>query len=147
MRGYNYIVGFVIKFLLFLLIIAVIGYFVINQIPSLKEWVIEAINPATKEARLIGELKANLNELSKSLDEVGKQKSLADTRSGIKNSQSILGESQSLIEKISKTNGDAGVIGSQIGKIINAFSDQTPYPADHLQTPQTSAPSVFCAPK
>lgn len=147
MRGYNYIVGFIIKFLLFLLIIAVVGYFVINQIPSLKEWVIEAINPAAKEARLIGELKANLNELSKSLDEVEKQKSLADTRSGIKNSQSILGESQGLIEKILKINGDAGIIGSQIGKIINAFSDRTPYPADHLQTPQTSTSATSCPPK
>ncbi len=146
MRGYNYIVGFVIKFLLFRLIIAVIGYFVINQIPWLKERLIEVINPAAKEARLIEELKANLNELSKSLDEVGKQKSLADTRSGIKNSQSILGESRGLIEKISKINADTGVIGSQIGKIINAFSDQTPYPADHLQSSVTPPVPVYSCP-
>ncbi len=135
-----------IKFLIFLLIIAAIGYFVINQIPSLKERVIEVINPAAKERRLIGELKANLNELSKSLDEVGKQKSPADTRSGIKNSQSILGESQNLLEKISNINGDAGIIGSQIGRIINAFSDKTPYPADHLQSPAAPPIPVYSCP-
>ena len=138
--------GFVIKFLLFTLIIAVGGYFVINQVPSLKERVIEAINPAVKEERLIGELKANLNELSKSLDEAGKQKSLADTKSGVKNSQSILGESQSLIEEIAKINGGTGIISSQIGKIINAFSDKTPYPADHLQVPAATLTPIYTCP-
>ena len=67
--------GFAIKSLLFLLIIAVVGGFIINQIPSLKERVIEAINPAAKEERLLGKLKANLDELGKNLDEAGKQKS------------------------------------------------------------------------
>ncbi len=144
---YNYTVGIVIKFLLFLLIIAVIGYFVIDQIPSLKERVIEAINPAAKEARLLGKLKVNLDELSKNLDEAEKQKSSADVKSGIKNGQSLLGKSQGLMEEILKINGETGIIGSQIGKIINAFSDQTPYPADHLQAPQTSTSSASCTPK
>ena len=70
--------GFAIKSLLFLLIIAVVGGFIINQIPSLKERVIEAINPAAKEERLLGKLKANLDELGKNLDEAGKQKSPMD---------------------------------------------------------------------
>lgn len=143
---YNYTVGIVIKFLLFLLIIAVIGYFVIDQIPSLKERVIEAINPAAKEARLLGKLKVNLDELSKNLDEAEKQKSSADVKSGIKNGQSLLGKSQGLMEEILKINGETGIIGSQIGKIINAFSDQTPYPADHLQSSVTPPVPVYSCP-
>jgi hypothetical protein len=134
------------KFLIILVILVAGAYFAMNQIPSLKERVIEAINPAAKEERLLGELKANLDKLGQSLDEAGKQKSFVDVKSGIKKSQSILGESQDLIEKISEINGDAGLIGSQIGKIINAFSDKTPYPADHLQTTQTSTPAASCAP-
>ena len=63
-----------IKFLIFLLIIAAIGGFVIYQIPSLKERVIEVINPAAKETRLLGELKTNLDEIDKSLEEATEQK-------------------------------------------------------------------------
>lgn len=135
-----------LKFLIILIALAVGSYFVINQIPSLKERVIEAINPTAKEERLLGELKANLDELSQNLDEAGNQKSPADVKNGVKKSQSLLGKSQNLIEEISKINSGTGMIGSQIGRIINAFSDRTPYPADHLQAPQTSAPSVSCAP-
>lgn len=139
--------GFVIKFLLFLLIIAVIGYFVINQIPSLKERVIEAINPAAKEARLLGELEVNLDEIDKSLGEATEQKEADKIREKINNSKNLLKNSKDLLSDISKINGNTGLIGSQIGKIINAFSDQTPYPADHLQTPQTSTPATSCTPR
>jgi len=53
--------------------LAVGAYFALNQIPSLKERVIEAINPAAKERRLLGELKVNLDEIDKSLQEAAKQ--------------------------------------------------------------------------
>ncbi len=135
------------KFLIILVILAAGVYFAVNQIPSLKERVIEAINPAAKEKRLLGELKANLDELGQNLDEAGKQKSSADIKSGIKNSQSLLGKSRSIMEELSKTNDGTGIISSQIGKIINAFSDKTPYPADHLQTSQTNAPAASCPPR
>jgi len=145
-RGYNYIVGIIIKSLIFLLIITAIGYFVINQIPSLKEWVIEAINPAAKEARLLGELKTNLDEIDKSLGEATKQKGSDKIQEKINNSKSLLENSKNLLSEISKINGDTGVIGSQIGKIINALSDQTPYPADHLQSSVAPPTPIYSCP-
>ncbi len=146
MRGYNYIVGIIIKFLIFLLIITAIGYFVINQIPSLKERVIEAINPAAKEARLLGELKTNLDEIDKSIEETANQKGLDKIQEKIDNSKSLLENSKNILSEISKINGDTGMIGSQIGKIINVFSDRTPYPADHLQNLATTPTPIYTCP-
>ncbi len=135
-----------LKFLIILMVLAVGAYFVINQIPSLKERVIEAINPAVKEERLLGELKANLDELGQNLDEAGGQKTAADIKSGIKSSKNLLENSKDILGEISKINGETGIIGSQIGKIINAFSDQTPYPADHLQSSTASPIPIYSCP-
>ncbi len=138
--------GVIVKFLISLLVVTAIGYFVINQIPSLKGRVIEAINPAAKEARLLGELKTNLNEIDKSLEETANQKGLDKIQEKINNSKSLLENSKNILSEISKINGDTGMIGSQIGKIINVFSDQTPYPADHLQSSATSPIPVYSCP-
>jgi DNA repair exonuclease SbcCD ATPase subunit len=137
-----------LKFLIILIMLAVGAYFVVNQIPSLKERVIEAINPAAKEERLLGELKANLDEVEKSLEETAQQKGSDKIREKISNSKNLLEKSKNLLGEISKINQDTGIIGSQIGKIIDAFSDQTPYPADHLgsNTPPP-APACSCPPR
>ncbi len=45
-----------LKILIILTVLAAGAYFVINQIPSLKARVIEAVNPAAKEARARKEL-------------------------------------------------------------------------------------------
>lgn len=134
------------KFLIIFIVLAVGTYFVINQIPSLKERVIEAINPAAKETRLLGELKANLDEIDKSLGGATEQKGVNKIQETINNSKNLLKNSKDLLSEISKINGDTGVIGSQIGKIINALSDQTPYPADHLQSPVAPPTPIYSCP-
>jgi hypothetical protein len=135
-----------LKFLIILIVLATGAYFVINQIPSLKARVIEAVNPAAKEARLLGELKANLDEIDKSLGEVTEQKGTDKIREKINNSKNLLENSKNLLSEISKINGDAGMIGSQIGKIINALSNQTPYPADHLQSSAAPPTPIYSCP-
>jgi len=132
-----------LKLLVCLIILAIGAYFVINQFPSLKERVIEAVNPAAKEGRLLGELKSNLDEIDNSLREASKEDSADKIQEKIKSSVNLLGESKNLLGEISKINQDTGIIGSQVGKIINAISDQTPYPADHLETP-LPAPACSC---
>ncbi len=134
------------KFLIILIVLAAGVYFAVNQVPSLKERVIEAVNPAAKEARLLGELKTNLDEIDKGLKEAAEQKGTDKIREKINNSKGLLEDSKNLLGEISKINGGTGIISSQIGKIINAFSDKTPYPADHLRIPQASAPPAPCAP-
>jgi len=136
-----------LKILIFLIILAVGAYFALNQIPSLKEKVIEAINPAAKERRLLGELKVNLDEIDKSLQEATKQKQADKILEKINNSQNLLKNSKDLLGEISKINSNTGVIGSQIGKIIDALSDKTPFPADHLKTAaESSLPICSCPP-
>jgi DNA repair ATPase RecN len=135
-----------LKFLIILIVLAAGAYFAINQIPSLKARVIEAVNPAAKEARLLGELENNLNEIDKSLKEATEQKGLDKIREKINSSKNLLENSKDLLSEISEINSDTGVIGSQIGKIINALSDQTPYPADHLQSSVAPPTPIYSCP-
>lgn len=125
--------GIIIKIGLGLLLIAVIGGFLINQIPSWKQSVIEVINPAAKEARLLGELTASLDELDKNLD--GGE------------SKNLLNKSRGILQNITDLNQkNSGIIKRQVGRIIDALIDRTPYPADHLTASQTNTPTVFCEP-
>lgn len=134
------------KLILFLIILATGVYFAVNQIPSLKERVIETINPAAKERRLLGELEVNLGEISKSFEEMSKQKNPAKTQEKIQDGTSLLEKSKNLLGEISKINQGTGIIGSQIGKIIDALSDKTPYPADHLESATRSPSPIFSCP-
>jgi len=74
-----------------------------------------------------------LDEIDKSLQEAAKQKQADKILEKINNSQNLLKNTKSLLGEISKININTGVIGSQIRKIIDALSDKTPFPADHLK--------------
>ena len=131
--------GFLAKLLLALLLIAIAGGFLINQIPSWKQRVIEVINPAAKEARLLGELKTNLDELENSFN------SSANTASD--KSGELISKSKKLVDEITAGNQkNSGIIKQQIGKIIDAFIDKTPYPADHLRAIAKDVPAASCKP-
>ena len=131
--------GFLAKSILILLLIAVAGGFIINQIPSWKQWVIEVINPAAKEARLLGELKNNLDELDKSFN--------SSDNNDPKKRGDLISKSKTIVDEISSVNQkNSGIIKQGIGKIIDSFIDKTPYPADHLRASPTNTPALSCAP-
>ncbi len=130
--------GLILKFSIAILILAVGGGFLINQVPSWKQKIIEVINPSAKEARLLGELKASLNELTGSLN------SPADKST---NSDELISKSKSLVDEIAAINqNNSGIIKQQVGKIINAFLDKTPYPADHLEVKTITSSPLVCPP-
>src|SRR3989344_8929378 len=116
---------FLIKTAAVFLLVAIAGGFLINNVPFWKQRVIEVINPAAKEARLLGELTASLDELDNNLGN-GENKNLLDKSRGILQNITDLNQKNS------------GIIKQQIGKIIDAFIDRTPYPADHLTTENNS---------
>lgn len=117
-----------------LLAIAVIGGFVINHVPAWKQRVIEVINPAAKEGRLLGELDTVLNDLANNT-EPAKNKELVDKSRRIVN------------DLVTHNQQNSGIIKQQVGKIVDALLDRTPYPADHLQTPpSTSVSPLVCPP-
>lgn len=140
--------GLALKSLLVLLLIAIGGGFIINQVPSWKQKVIEIINPAAKEARLLGELTSSLDDLNNLIDGAASSKNPRDLDEKIKKSQELLRESKSLVSEISLTNNkNSGIVKQQIGKIVDAFLDKTPYPADHLSPATNSTSPLVCPPK
>lgn len=127
--------AFFAKVILILLAIAVIGGFVVSKVPSWKEQVIEVINPAVKERRLLGELRQNLDEINNTISALDNTKKPNELETKIKNSKALLEKSKKLLNDIATLNQkNSGVIRSQISKLIDAVSDKTPYPADHLKT-------------
>lgn len=123
-----------LKIVLSFLFIAIAAGFVINQVPSWKQKAIEVINPAAKEARLLGELKANLDELDNAL---------SSSDGGSKNGSDLVSKSKKLVDEIASSNNkNSGIIRQQIGKIIDVFLDKTPYPADHLSETKKETPAI-----
>ncbi len=111
----------------------------INQVPSWKQKIIEVINPATKEARLLGELKTNLDDLENS--------SNSSDGSDLGKSGDLIAKSKKLVDEIAAVNQkNSGIIKQQVGRIIDAFLDKTPYPADHLKVTTDSSLSPICPP-
>lgn len=126
--------GWFVKIFFGLLGIAVIGGFVINRMPDFKRRVVEIINPAAKEGRLLGELNTILDGLGGNTDPA-KSKDLVDKARGIAS------------ELTSHNQKNSGIIKQQVGKIVDALLDRTPYPADHLQaSPNTSVSPLVCPP-
>ena len=131
--------GFVLKAAIIFLVIAITGGFLINHVPSWKQKVIEVVNPSTKEARLLGELTANLDELDNSFSSSGGTDS--------KKNADLIAKSKNLVSGIADANQkNSGIIKQQVGKIIDAFLDKTPYPADHLKITNTASPSAAVCP-
>ena len=133
--------GVVIKIGAGLLLVAIGGGFLVNQVPSWKQKIIEVVNPSAKQARLLGELKTNLDELDASLNSSG-------DKAGVKNDE-LVSKSKKLVDEIASANQkNSGIIKQQVGKIIDAFLDKTPYPADHLKiTSAASQSAVVCPPR
>ena len=126
--------GVIVKSALILLLIAIAGGFLINQVPAWKERVIEVINPAAKEARLLGELKVGLDELGNNVTDP--------------KNKGLLEKSKNLVDQISSANNkNSGIVRQQVSKIIDAFLDKTPYPADHLNVPAASQSPLVCPPR
>ncbi len=137
--------AFAIKTLFIVLIVAVVGGFILNRAPELKQKVIETINPAAKERRLLGELTSNLDELSSSVDGLADSSDNPDFQNKVAGSKDLIQKSKELLNTLVETKQSSGVIRSQIGKIIDAFIDKTPFPADHLRADESSTPLV-CPP-
>lgn len=130
--------GFLAKSGLIFLVIAVAGGFLINQIPSWKQRVIEVINPAAKETRLLGELKTNLDDLENSVN---------SSKSDPKKTNDLISRSKGLVDEIASVNQkNSGIIKQQVSKIIDAFLDKTPFPADHLKIANTASQSAAICP-
>ncbi len=98
--------GFLIKSFFVLLIIAVAGGFIINKTPSLKERLVEIVNPAAKESRILGDLGVTLNQIDKEISGVQSVKNTKDLEAKIAKSRALLKRSGELLGNISDLRGN-----------------------------------------
>lgn len=79
-----------------ILIAAALIVFNRDKIESYKQRIIEAVNPATKERRLLGELESNLDRFSATLDQLSpSEKQKIST---------ALGSAKSILQELKETN-------------------------------------------
>lgn len=122
-----------LKYLFYAVLLAAAGGLVLSQVPSLKQRAIEVINPAAKERRLLGELKTNLDALDGSLKGLSEKSDKKDLLDRMKSAQTFLSRSQELVGTVGAINlKNAGFIQSQISKLIDEFTDSTPFAAEIL---------------
>lgn len=121
----------------FVLILLVIGgYFAINNIPSLRERVIEVINPAAKQARLVDELDDNLDQIQSVIGEIAGTQTESARKNQVSKVKTLISESNETINDLQESqNANSGLVKSIINKITSNLFDSTPYPAEDLTTP------------
>lgn len=138
--------SFLLKSLLFIVIVAVGAGFVISKVPAWRGNVLEFLNPAIKEGRLLGDLNDNLTELDKNISKMSSKD--PSYQSQVAKSKELLSSSRTLLSNIQNINQqNSGIIRQQIGKVIDAIIDKTPYAAEILTTPlpnqQNPAPTCI----
>lgn len=123
-----------IKLILILLVFTVTGSFAVNKITGLKEKVVEYINPAIKEGRILGELKENLSQLSTNITEISNIKNLSELKAKSTIATELIDKSKGLLNDVSKINEEnSGFLRQTVGNVIRSLTDKTPFPADHLK--------------
>lgn len=140
--------GFLVKFLLVIIIAAIGAGFIINKVPAWRENTLEFINPAIKENRLLGNLSDNLAELDKNISKMPSKDPAYQGQ--VAKSKELLSRSRTLLSNIQNINQqNSGIIRQQIGKLIDAFVDKTPYAAEVLATPGLNhqTPAATCIQK
>ncbi|MBI4160344.1 MAG: hypothetical protein HY506_00355 [Candidatus Yanofskybacteria bacterium] len=139
--------GVFIRIFFGVLAVIIIGGFVINKMPEFKQRVVEVINPAAKEARILGELDQSLDDLEKNIDGLNSD-SKEERASSIDKNKDLISRSKSLLDSAREVNAkNSGIIKQQVGKIIDALLDGTPFPADHLRSSDTATSPLVCPPQ
>lgn len=101
-----------------------------QKIEEYKQKIIEVINPAAKERRLLGELETNLDQLDSSLTNLAVGgKSLVEAESDQKKLNTAIANARSTLQELKETNkkNDLGAsVSSLIQKIIPLSSKPSP---------------------
>ena len=128
--------GFILKGVVGLFLLVVVGGFAINSIPSLRDKVLELVNPAVKESGLISQIEKNLNELDLKLaqNSTGNAGSnnndISASRILIANTKSLLAD----VQDLNKKDADSSLVSLALNKVAGLLIDKTPYPAEDLTT-------------
>ncbi|HEY4484438.1 MAG TPA: hypothetical protein VI978_01810 [Candidatus Paceibacterota bacterium] len=99
-----------------LLIAAVLVVLNREKVENFKQSIIETVNPAVKEKRLIGELKNNLE----SLDALLSDKSTASKDEKIKKANIAISDAQKTLEELQQTNQKSD-LGANLSNLIQKF--------------------------
>ena len=126
--------GTLLKIGAFVIIAGVATGFFINKTPDLKQRVIEYINPAVKERRLISELEDKLNEIDNEIVNLAEENNSEEKAKQVQKTRDLIEQAKNIQSDLEETNGkNDGIIQASLTKIIDSFIDDTPYPADHLE--------------
>lgn len=134
-----------IKAFFVLILLAVGGYFAVNNIPALRERVIEVINPSAKQARLVDELDDNLGQIQSAIGEIAGTQTASARNTQVSKIKTLISESNKTISDLQESqNANSGLVKSIINKITSNLFDSTPYPAEDLTTSKPAPTQIIC---
>ena len=119
---YNSGVAFLFKTLLWLAIIAVVGGFLVNQFPVVKQTVLEYINPAIKEGRLLAKIGATLSNLEINIQNTTPASPAAAAK--LEQSKALVSQAKDALQQIDTINQQqqqSGIVSQAVQQPGNAF--------------------------
>lgn len=121
--------GFLLRTIIGIVGVTVVGGFIVNQIPSLRESAIEFINPTAKESRLISDLDSNLSQLEARISSPTNDGRTSEGPTAA-TTKDLITKSRSLISDLRDANqNNSGLVRSTVSTITKALFDNTPHPA------------------
>ncbi|PJE51585.1 MAG: hypothetical protein COV29_00290 [Candidatus Yanofskybacteria bacterium CG10_big_fil_rev_8_21_14_0_10_36_16] len=118
--------GWIIKIVAFVAVVSLTSGFVITKVPDLKQKVVEYINPAEKERRILGELDQVLEDLEDTAMQVSDFDSPEEVREKISKAAELINKAQDLRLQAQEANDkDQGLVRSGMTRIIDSFTSKT----------------------
>lgn len=133
--------GFLLRTIIGVVGITVVGGFIVNQIPSLRQSAVEFINPAAKESRLISDLDKNLSQLEAHLTPSTPSQN-QDIGGEVLETKDLLAHSRSIISDLQESNkNNSGLVKSAVNAVTKVLFNSTPQPTSDPASQSQNSPT------
>ena len=131
-----------IKFAVSLALLAGASWLIMQRVPTVRQWAIEAVNPAAREGRVLGALKTNLDDLDDMLGDLSQAKNIQEARTAAEKGRALLKDSSALIQEAAAINSSSGkALESQLSRVMDVLG------IDPAPSPTANMPLISCPPQ
>ena len=134
---------FLFKLLLWVVVLGVGGGLVINHLPDLKTKVMEIVNPAVKQARVLGDASTKLTALQAAITAATATNDSSERNAKLAEGQTLIHQMTELLVQADDISKNTGVFSAAAGQVAETLINSLPATANNLLNfSQSSTPSV-----
>ncbi len=130
------------KLAIYIVVLVGATWLVVQNVPSLRQWAVEIINPAVREGKVLGILKTNMDDLEGVLNDLSQAKNVQEAKTAAEKGRAILKDSSTLVQEVSAINGSISkALGSQLNKVLDVLG------INSAPSPTADMPLRSCSPQ